>query len=138
MRWISALVLLATVTIARADLNATFDRDVLTIDASDHACYRFDVYLAVTDAQRAQGLMHVRELPQTTGMWFVYERESRVSIWMKNTYIPLDIIFVRSDGVVSSVFQNAEPLSLRSMPSARSHACRKSCAASPYDGSSDA
>jgi len=59
--------------------------------------------------------MHVRSLPQTTGMLFVYESDGYLSIWMKNTYIPLDIVFARADGTVSSIERDAKPLSLRSM-----------------------
>ncbi|MEM7433477.1 MAG: DUF192 domain-containing protein [Pseudomonadota bacterium] len=117
MKWLVLIISLSFATLAQADLNETFDRDVLTLEASRDACYRFDIYLAESNAQRAQGLMYVRELPVSTGMWFVYEREARVSIWMKNTYIPLDIVYVKADGRVSSVFHDAEPLSLRSMPS---------------------
>jgi uncharacterized membrane protein (UPF0127 family) len=71
----------------------------------------------MNNEQRARGLMHVRSLPQTTGMLFVYESDGYLSIWMKNTYIPLDIVFARADGSVSSIEYDAEPLSLRSMQS---------------------
>lgn len=97
------------------DLDESFDRGVLIIVASEHACYRFDMYLAVSDRQRVRGLMFVRDLPRTTGMLFIYEADMYVSIWMKNTFIPLDILFVRSDGTVSSVHYDAEPQSLQPM-----------------------
>ena len=96
-------------------IDAAFDKDVLIVHASEHACYRLDIYLARNDEQRARGLMHVRSLPQTTGMLFVYESDSYISMWMKNTYIPLDIVFARADGSVSSVERNTEPLSLKSI-----------------------
>ncbi len=98
-----------------SDLDEAFEKDVLIIHASEHACYRLDIYLAMNNEQRARGLMHVRSLPQTTGMLFVYESDGYLSIWMKNTYIPLDIVFARADGSVSSIEYDAEPLSLRSM-----------------------
>ena len=112
-----AVILLLAVTAAaqNSDLDEAFEKDVLVVHASEHACYRLDIYLAMNDPQRARGLMHVRNLPQTTGMLFVYESESYISIWMKNTYIPLDIVFARADGSVSSIEHSAEPLSLRSM-----------------------
>jgi uncharacterized membrane protein (UPF0127 family) len=110
------LVLLVTQpAIAQDDLDAAFDKDVLVIHASEHACYRIDIYLAETNAQRTRGLMHVRSLPESTGMLFVYPSESILSIWMKNTYIPLDILFIKADGQVSSIYYDAEPQSLRSM-----------------------
>lgn len=96
-------------------LDETFDKDVLIIETADQGCFRFDVYLAITQAQQRRGLMFVRDLPEWTGMLFLYERAGVRSIWMKNTYIPLDILFARGDGTVSSIRSNAEPLSLKSM-----------------------
>ena len=61
--------------------------------------------------------MFVRQMPLTTGMLFVYESSELHSMWMKNTYISLDIVFARADGTVSSVVRNTEPLSLRSLAS---------------------
>ena len=97
-------------------LDETFDKDVLIIETVDQGCFKFDVYLAITQAQQRRGLMFVRDLPEWTGMLFLYERAGIRSIWMKNTYIPLDILFARRDGTVSSIWPDAEPLSLKSMP----------------------
>ena len=94
-------------------LDAAFERDVLIVAASAHACYRFDIYLALNDEQRRRGLMHVRQLAATTGMLFVYDSNDYVSMWMKNTFIPLDMIFARADGTVASVVRDTEPQSLR-------------------------
>ena len=99
------------------DLDSAFGKDTLVITASDHACHRFDVWIAVTNRQQARGLMHVRDLAADAGMLFVYSEADRRSMWMKNTYIPLDMLFIRSDGTVSSVVSNTEPLSLRSISS---------------------
>jgi uncharacterized membrane protein (UPF0127 family) len=62
--------------------------------------------------------MFVRDMPIMTGMLFVYEREQIISMWMKNTYLPLDMVFARADGTVASVARRTEPLSLRSVASA--------------------
>lgn len=112
-----AFVCLAWAVTAHADddLDAVFARDVLIISATAHACYRFDIYLAINRAQTRRGLMHVRNLPPMTGMLFVYESDDYYSMWMKNTYIPLDMVFARSDGTVSSVIRNTEPHSLLSL-----------------------
>ena len=110
-----ALLLVGIAAAQNSDLDEAFEKDVLIVHASEHACYRMDIYLAMNDEQRTRGLMHVRSLPQTTGMLFVYEADGYLSIWMKNTYIPLDIVFARADGSVSSIVYDAEPLSLRSM-----------------------
>ena len=101
--------------VAQDDLDAAFAKDVLVIHASDHACYRLDIYIATTDQQRSRGLMHVRSLPESTGMLFVYDYDARLSMWMKNTFIPLDILFVRADGTVSSIAYDTEPQSLQSI-----------------------
>ena len=107
----------ANPTIADDALDDAFERDVLIIEASLHACYRFDVWLAVDRSQQLRGLMHVREMPQTTGMLFVYDTADHHSMWMKNTYISLDIAFARSDGSISNVVTGTEPLSLKSISS---------------------
>ena len=119
---IAAVFVLASSALAQnSDLDEAFEKDVLIIHASEHACYRLDIYLAMNNEQRARGLMHVRSLPQATGMLFVYESDGYLSIWMKNTYIPLDIVFARADGSVSSIEYDAEPLSLRSMQALESN-----------------
>lgn len=99
------------------DLDAAFDKDVLVIAASEHACYVFDIYLALSPEQRSRGLMFVRHLPETTGMLFVYRQPQVLSIWMKNTYISLDILFIRADGTIANIVKDAETLSLKSMRS---------------------
>jgi uncharacterized membrane protein (UPF0127 family) len=97
------------------ELDSAFARDVAIVAASEHACYRFDVYLATNNRQRARGLMYVRDLPMMTGMLFIYDVDDYLSMWMKNTYLPLDILFIRSDGTVSSIERDTEPLSMRSL-----------------------
>lgn len=97
------------------DLDAAFDKDRLVIQASEHACYVFDVYLALGRQQQLRGLMYVRHLPDFTGMLFVYPQAHVLSMWMKNTYIPLDILFIRADGSIANIAKNTEPLSLESI-----------------------
>lgn len=92
-------------------------KDVLIIEASEFGCYRFDVYLAMTREEQMRGLMFVRDMPEFTGMLFVYRDRDTRGIWMKNTFISLDVVFVRANGTVESVFKNAEPQSLTSMQS---------------------
>lgn len=71
---------------------------------------RFRVELADDTAERAQGLMHRESLPRGAGMLFVYETPRRATFWMRNTLIPLDLIFVGPDGVVTRVHEDAQPL----------------------------
>ena len=97
-------------------LEEAFDSDVLVIVARD-ACYRFDIYLAVNMQQQRRGLMFVRHLPERTGMLFIYRDENYRSMWMKNTYISLDMLFARSDGSITNIAQETVPLSEKSVTS---------------------
>ena len=56
--------------------------------------------------------MYVRELPADRGMLFLFEAPQFASFWMKNTYIPLDLLFISPDGRVANIVENATPLSL--------------------------
>jgi len=112
---LAALLFAVSATAADDSLDESFSKDVLIVEASAHACHRFNVYLAVNNPQRARGLMHVRHLPPDTGMLFIYERSDFLSMWMKNTLISLDIVFARLDGSIASVVRNTEPMSLRSI-----------------------
>jgi uncharacterized membrane protein (UPF0127 family) len=77
----------------------------------------FAVELATNEAERARGLMFRKELPDGQGMLFDFEREEPVSFWMHNTYISLDMIFIRSDGRILSIAANTEPMSDKLVPS---------------------
>lgn len=96
-------------------LDSVFELDDVIIVSNDGSRHAFEVYLAIDREQQQRGLMFVRDLPERTGMLFVYDDARIHSMWMKNTYISLDMAFVRSDGVVSSVIHDTEPLSLRSL-----------------------
>ena len=77
---------------------------------SGDAIARFNIEVADTDAERAQGLMNRDKLAASSGMLFVYDAPRHASFWMKNTLIPLDMIFVDSAGRVMKVHPLAEPL----------------------------
>lgn len=112
---VTSALLLSAQTAEEGTLDEAFGKDVLVISADEHACWKFDVYVASTRAQSMRGLMHVRELPEFTGMIFIYREAGVRSMWMKNTYIPLDMLFIRGDGKVSSVATHTTPLSLESV-----------------------
>jgi uncharacterized membrane protein (UPF0127 family) len=97
------------------DLGSVFDNTTIIIEAKKDACYRFDVYVASSREQQVRGLMHVRRLPEFSGMLFVYDQPAMLSMWMKNTYLPLDILFIRSDGTIANIVADTEPLSLNSI-----------------------
>lgn len=71
---------------------------------------RFNVEIADDPKEQAQGLMHRTEMPMASGMYFVNERPRRTSFWMRNTLIPLDMLFIDAQGVVKYVHHNAIPL----------------------------
>jgi uncharacterized protein len=71
----------------------------------------FEVEMAVTEAEQAQGLMYRRELPDGKGMLFDLGEERPATFWMKNTYVSLDMIFIRADGTIASIAENTKPLS---------------------------
>ncbi len=71
----------------------------------------FAVELAVTDEERARGLMFRKELPVGQGMLFDFKRDQIVTMWMRNTYIPLDMIFIRADGRIARIAADTQPLS---------------------------
>jgi uncharacterized membrane protein (UPF0127 family) len=75
----------------------------------------FRVELATTPAMLAQGLQHRRGLPSDAGMLFDFGPERIVSMWMKNTYIPLDMLFIDADGIVADIAEQTTPLSLETI-----------------------
>ncbi|MEM7440596.1 MAG: DUF192 domain-containing protein [Pseudomonadota bacterium] len=81
----------------------------------DGGSARFSVEIADDFDERARGLMFRSELGRYSGMLFVYERPLSVSFWMKNTLIPLDMVFLDRRGVVKNVHSNAVPGSLESI-----------------------
>lgn len=113
------LITCAPAAFANESLDEAFDRDVLVIIASQHACYRFDVYLALTYQQQKRGLMFVRNMPDSTGMLFVYPKTDYYSMWMKNTFISLDIAFAAENGTIVNIARHTEPQSLKSIGSER-------------------
>jgi uncharacterized membrane protein (UPF0127 family) len=77
----------------------------------------FSVEMATTEQEKKTGLMYRKELPDGKGMLFDFSPEQQVSMWMKNTYIPLDMIFIQADGRILRIAENTEPLSTRIIPS---------------------
>jgi len=70
----------------------------------------FAIDLADDPQERAQGLMFVEEMGRLEGMLFVYDGPQRATFWMRNTLIPLDMVFAAPDGTVTAVHENAVPL----------------------------
>lgn len=91
-------------------------QDALEI-ASKTGVHPFAVEIADTEAEREKGLMFRKELPEGRGMLFDFHQEQEVGFWMENTYIPLDMIFIRGDGRILRIAENTTPLSTRIIPS---------------------
>ena len=85
--------------------------------ASKTGVHIFAVEIVDNDADRAKGLMYRKELPEGRGMLFDFHRDQDVSFWMQNTYIPLDMVFIRGNGRILRIEENTEPLSTRLIPS---------------------
>ena len=98
---------------------AAFDRGELVIETAGGAQHDFVIELALNRQQQAQGLMYRRELGARAGMLFVYRPAQEVSMWMKNTLIPLDMLFIESDGRIAKIVERTVPLSLASIASDR-------------------
>lgn len=78
---------------------------------------KLDVEIADTDESRAYGLMFRKHLADNAGMLFVYPQVRNISFWMKNTYIPLDMLFINQNGEIVHIHENAAPLSLKAISS---------------------
>jgi uncharacterized membrane protein (UPF0127 family) len=85
--------------------------------ASKTGVHKFQVEMATNDAEREKGLMFRKELPDGKGMLFDFHREQEVAFWMQNTYIPLDMLFIKADGTILRIAENTEPLSTKTVPS---------------------
>jgi hypothetical protein len=85
--------------------------------ASKTGVHAFAVEIADTEPEREKGLMFRKDLPEGSGMLFDFHREQEVGFWMQNTYVPLDMIFIRGDGRILRIAENTEPLSTRIIPS---------------------
>jgi uncharacterized protein len=104
IRWI-VLTLLALIGLAEAA-----ETSPLTIDTTKGGQH-FTVELATTPAQMELGLMYRQSLPADAGMLFVYPSEQTVVFWMKNTLIPLDMLFIGADGHIRRIAERTVPLS---------------------------
>jgi|SRR5882724_1076186 len=89
----------------------------LTIATSAGLSLAFRVEIARTDTEREQGLMYRDKLAPDAGMLFFYPTDRPVAFWMKNTLIPLDMIFIKRDGTVLSIAERTVPFSEASIPS---------------------
>lgn len=106
------LVLLAPLPLEARDTAPVFPRDHLTVQRADGQKIAFDVEVATTQEQTEYGLMFRPSLPPDSGMLFLFSQPQRARFWMKNTLIPLDLLFIRDSGVIARVAPQAKPQDL--------------------------
>jgi uncharacterized protein len=109
------VVLLLALGFARADPQieplTTFPQSLLAVRTSAGAVINFKIWTADTPARDEQGLMFQRSMDLHEGMLFVFPKNERISMWMKNTYIPLDMLFMNQRGIIEYIVANATPFS---------------------------
>jgi uncharacterized protein len=113
LRW--TVIFLLGLVLAAGPARPT-DLHMLEI-ASKTGVHVFSVEIADTAALQQKGLMFRKNLPEGQGMLFDFHREQEADFWMKNTLIPLDMIFIRGDGRILRIAENTQPLSERIIPS---------------------
>lgn len=114
----AAVMLLLTQSVLAQSPNlpldlASYPRTQLTVTTAAHPprTHTFDVWVADTPERSEQGLMFVSDLPESKGMVFLLVPARVENMWMKNTYIELDMLFVRADGHVAKIIERAHPMS---------------------------
>ncbi len=108
---VSALAVLTFCVAATLPLAAeeTFPSEPLAIQTADGKTHSFTAELATTDGQRQQGLMYRKTMAPTSGMLFDFGTDREVTMWMRNTLIPLDMLFIAKNGKIQHVHPNAVP-----------------------------
>lgn len=117
------LAILATViglsgfALAQSAPDMNLPTGTLSVVTADGVAHKFTVEIASNPEERGQGLMFRESLDRDKGMLFDYGRKRRVSMWMKNTLIPLDMLFIRADGTIANIRERTIPHSLEAISS---------------------
>jgi uncharacterized membrane protein (UPF0127 family) len=115
-RFLALLLLVVLLGPAAAQTPATFGRGALDIQTASGR-HHFNVEIAASQEQWSYGLMFRRTLAPDAGMLFVYEDDHEIQMWMKNTLIPLDMIFIKADGTILRIAERTVPQDLTTIPS---------------------
>ena len=100
-----------------AELDKEFARSSLQIATQDSQLHTFRVWVADSEPRRQRGLMFVKHMDDDAGMLFIYPKAQSIAMWMKNTYVSLDMMFIAGDGRIVHIAENTAPLSTRTIDS---------------------
>ncbi|KJC37947.1 DUF192 domain-containing protein [Bradyrhizobium sp. LTSP857] len=109
--WLAAILVIAGFAVANAPVRAASFQPLEIV--TKNGVQVFSVEMATTEEEKQTGLMYRKELADGKGMLFDFNPEQEVSMWMKNTYISLDMIFIRADGRILRIAENTETLSTK-------------------------
>jgi uncharacterized membrane protein (UPF0127 family) len=113
---LAALLLVGTLPVARSAAQEAGPREEILV-TTDAGAHEFEVEIADDVRERSLGLMFRRAMADDEGMLFDFRVEEPASFWMRNTYIPLDMLFIKADGTIESIAERTTPLSEKSVPS---------------------
>ncbi len=116
------LLLITSAFMVKADNYAlreleSWEKSIIKISNSSDIFHAFEVYIADSNSKRKKGLMYIENLPNNNGMLFKFNSPRIASMWMKNTYISLDLLFIDKNQTIVKIHNNAEPLNLKSISS---------------------
>lgn len=115
-------VLITSSFVVKADNHApqsfeSWEKDIIKISNSTGHFHKFEVYIADSNSKRKKGLMYIKGLPRNHGMLFKFDTPRVASMWMKNTYISLDLLFIDKNQTIIKIHNDAKPLNLKSIQS---------------------
>ncbi|MEZ2143774.1 DUF192 domain-containing protein [Bradyrhizobium sp. DN5] len=109
--WLAAVLVLVGMAAAIGSVRAASFQPLEIV--TRNGVQVFSVEMATTEQEKQTGLMYRKELADGKGMLFDFNPEQEVSMWMKNTYVSLDMIFIRADGRILRIAENTEPMSTK-------------------------
>ncbi|RZN09015.1 hypothetical protein CWO91_19575 [Bradyrhizobium genosp. SA-3] len=109
--WLAAILVVAGMAAAIGSVRAASFQPLEIV--TRNGVQVFSVEMATTEQEKQTGLMYRKELADGKGMLFDFNPEQEVSMWMKNTYVSLDMIFIRADGRILRIAENTEPMSTK-------------------------
>jgi len=116
------LLLITSAFMVKADNYAlreleNWEKNIIKISNSSDIFHTFEVYIADSNSKRKKGLMYIENLPNNHGMLFKFNSPRIASMWMKNTYISLDLLFIDKNQTIIKIHNDAKPLNLKSISS---------------------